>query len=310
MAAVLAGFQGEDDTVARKAALFAYLDTTLGAARLLAELELPETLPELWNVKPVALPKHVWMYWHDGWDAAPAVAKLCLASWRLRNPQYEVHALDHASLAQFLSNPPTQAYSSKLNGLANRVRLKLLRTHGGVWADATLFCGQKLDAWLPMLMPPSRFFAFSAPGADRIVATWFLASLARAPLIKAWERMFSAYFEALESEHRWIHAYFALSYILEYTVTRHAGLAALFARMPKVPMPESGKAAALAGLKESGAALDPEQCAAIAATLKTSTVQKLTWKGAMRAGAPVAAQVLELLRENLEDLSSPVYGGR
>jgi hypothetical protein len=255
-------------------------------------------------VEPVRIPKHIWLYWHDGWDGAPEIARLCLRSWRERNPGHEVHALDHASLPAFLPKAPAHKGASKLNGFANRVRLKLLRSHGGVWADATLYCAQPLDAWLPMLVPMSRMFAFAAPAPDRIVATWFLASMPHAPLMRAWERVLAAYYESVESERRWIHAYFVMAYILEYVTERHPALRAVWETMPKVPAPESGRIAVLASLKEEGMpadhALSPAQCRLAAETLKTVALQKLTWKGAVRDGVPAAAQVLEILNADLD----------
>lgn len=292
------------DTAARKAELFAYLDDAVGAGALLAEIALQKPVPALCHVEPVRLPRHVWLYWHDGWEAAPEIVKLCLRSWQERNPQHEVHALDWASLPQFLPKPPVHKHASKLNGLANRVRLKLLRTHGGVWADATLFCTQPLDAWLPMLMPMARMFAFASPAPDRIVATWFLASMPHAPLMRAWERVYAAYFDKLESEGRWIHAYFAMAYILEYIAARHPELHSVWEAMPKVPAPESGRVATIASLREEGMpqthALSPEQRREIAQTLKSVVMQKLTWKGAVRDKTPAAAQVLEILKAELD----------
>src|SRR5262249_27044921 len=33
-----------------------------------------------------ALPRKIWMYWHQGWERAPFVVRECLKSWMLRNP--------------------------------------------------------------------------------------------------------------------------------------------------------------------------------------------------------------------------------
>src|ERR1700733_6707710 len=89
---------------------------------------------------PAPVSRTIWMYWHDGWDKAPEICHLCLQSWRQRNPGYEVHALDLETLKTVLDDPPRQKDMAFVRGYANRVRLRLLRTHGGVWADATNFC--------------------------------------------------------------------------------------------------------------------------------------------------------------------------
>jgi mannosyltransferase OCH1-like enzyme len=46
--------------------------------------------------------------------------------------------------------------------VAALARLCLLRTHGGVWVDATVFCRRPLDEWLPE-HAASGFFAFANP---------------------------------------------------------------------------------------------------------------------------------------------------
>lgn len=59
--------------------------------------------------------------------------------------------------------------------ISNLGRLVLLRKFGGVWADATLFCRQPLDVWLPDRMD-SGFFAFRNPSRDRLMSNWFIAA--------------------------------------------------------------------------------------------------------------------------------------
>ena len=58
---------------------------------------------------------------------------------------------------------------------ANMIRLKLLLEHGGVWADATLFCNQPLDEWIDEATR-SGAFMFDNPGPDREIANWFIAA--------------------------------------------------------------------------------------------------------------------------------------
>ena len=66
---------------------------------------------------------------------------------------------------------------------ANGVRLSLLDTHGGVWADATTWCRTPLSEWVTPM--PAEFFAFSLSGPDRMMANWFLASEAGTHVVKA-----------------------------------------------------------------------------------------------------------------------------
>jgi hypothetical protein len=73
------------------------------------------------------------------------------------------------------------------------VRLELLRRYGGVWADATLYCWQPLDSWLPQHLDTG-FFAFRDPGPDRMAASWLLASTPDCPLLVKHSDAFIALF--------------------------------------------------------------------------------------------------------------------
>ncbi len=281
-----------------KEELLGYYDGPLEAGRAMAAL-LPSLAPP---AAPCVLPRQIWMYWHDGWDDAPEVAKLCLRSWRQRNPGYEIRALDYASLGQVFDDPPVHRGASKLSGFANRVRLRLLRTHGGIWADATNFCLRPVDGWIHERVAPAHFFAYVLPNAERPIATWFLAACPRAPMAAAWEEMVSLYFERIEAEGRQVHAYFYMPYIFEFAVFGNAQLRAQWDAMPKVPVADTGLVAQIAGLQKTdapSASLVRAKRKRIALALAETPMQKLTWKGQVKENTPVALEVLDMLRDNL-----------
>jgi hypothetical protein len=68
-------------------------------------------------------------------------------------------------------------------------RLCLLRQHGGVWADATVFCAWPLERWLPEYMTAG-FFAFRNPEKDRLMSNWFLAADRENLLLRELQRAF------------------------------------------------------------------------------------------------------------------------
>jgi hypothetical protein len=168
----LRAFRREKNT-RLKAGLLDYLEGPMNAGRVIADMALTEP------TEPAVLPRHIWMYWHDGWENAPDIARLCRQSWIERNPGYEVHALDYGSLSGFLRDPLVHYEATKLNNFANQARLRLLRTHGGVWADATNFCTRPIDPWIADKVSAARLFAFTLPNAERPIATWFLAATLR-----------------------------------------------------------------------------------------------------------------------------------
>ena len=125
----------------------------------------------------VAIPRIVWLLWFQGLDRAPHVVRKCHESWLVRNPGWRVVLLDESTLPGFgtinYSSETVRAVPPTMR--SDLVRLDLLAHHGGVWADATCLCVHSLDDWLPKYMR-SGFFAFSRPGRDRLLASWFLAA--------------------------------------------------------------------------------------------------------------------------------------
>lgn len=120
----------------------------------------------------------VWMYWQQGEEHAPALVQLCVASWRLRNPEWRVVVLDEHSMVEAANVRAVTSLDRAdltVQKISDLARVCLLREHGGVWADATVFCRTPLDEWLPECAA-SDFFAFANPGVDRLMASWFLAA--------------------------------------------------------------------------------------------------------------------------------------
>ena len=132
-------------------------------------------------------PKLIWFLWLQGLNEAPEIVRLCLDSWRRCNPGWEVRTLDRAGLDRLIDLsviPAASLESASPQALSDIARVRLLAAHGGVWADASAFCVQPLDDWIWSELGGG-FFAFSAPGRDRLISSWFLASAAGGPLISA-----------------------------------------------------------------------------------------------------------------------------
>lgn len=183
-----------------------------GRLRRLAQALRPAPAP----APEPALPKIIWMLWHQGWDKAPAIAHAARRNWARCNPGWELRALDQASLAAFLPQATLDFIYGKpkeQESMANLVRMELLYRHGGVWADATAFCMRPLDDWLPAAMPTG-FFAFDRPGPDRMLATWFLAAQPQNTVVGLWRLAMNAYWQGRDARHVyfWMHGLFAHCY--------------------------------------------------------------------------------------------------
>jgi hypothetical protein len=123
--------------------------------------------------------KTIWTLWHQGYAAAPLLVKQCIDSWRRFNPDFEVRVLDATTLPQYtqlLADIDLQRPDITVQKVAALTRLALLRTYGGVWADATVHCAAPLHQWLPEYVDDVGFFAFRNPGRDRLISNWFIAA--------------------------------------------------------------------------------------------------------------------------------------
>ena len=141
------------------------------------------------------IPKIIWLLWYQGISEAPFVVKRCVDSWINKNPGWDVVVLNEKNIGQYIN---TDSQLEKLTSLpltkqSNLVRLILLSEYGGIWADATTFCTRPLDDWIYEHIE-SGFFAFSNPGKDRLLATWFLACEKGCAIIPKWRDQYVSFF--------------------------------------------------------------------------------------------------------------------
>ena len=213
------------------------------------------------------MPKTIWFLWFQGLDNAPFVVRKCHESWVARNPGWRVATLDEATLPSVASVNYSAGNIGKLPPQARSdvVRLDLLSHHGGVWADATCFCVQPLDDWLPPNLG-SGFFAFHRPQPSRMISSWFLAaeqgnvlasrmfecmlaywgdhtfhSAQRPLLVKALSRLLRGsartrglWFSPVVRDLLGVSPYYAIMYMFEKLVNEDPGCARIWADTPKI----------------------------------------------------------------------------
>lgn len=142
------------------------------------------------------LPKIIWMYWDQGELKAPFLVRSCIDSWRRENPGWDLRVLDDSVWSDFEALSWLREKADiGVQHRSDLLRLHLLMTVGGVWADATLFCNQPLDAWLPDYYQ-DHFFAFTSTKKDREASNWFLAGCGKSQLLESWHRKVFAFWIA------------------------------------------------------------------------------------------------------------------
>ncbi len=137
-------------------------------------------------------PRTIWMFWRQGWDAAPELVRRCLRSWEYHNPGWTIRALDAETLPAYVDLSDFSAAPERdftVQTLSDLLRLSLMSTHGGVWADATCFCRRPLDEWLFGHLD-SGFFSFERDGRP---INWFMAAVPGNRAVHTWLREARAY---------------------------------------------------------------------------------------------------------------------
>jgi len=155
----------------------------------------------------------IWMLWLQGWASAPELAQSARQSWQKCNPGWTVQALDaQSAIRAFGDSPPETLLRSDLprETYSDVLRVELLARFGGVWADATTICGKPLDDWLPLHEAPRGYFAFSRPGPDRIIASWFMSAKVGDYLITRLRDAVRAYWHGRteRDDYFWLHGIF------------------------------------------------------------------------------------------------------
>lgn len=135
--------------------------------------------------------KIIWTLWFQGEDVAPFLVKESIRVWREKNPDFELKVLTNENLHEYMDfSKEDVLWITKLDYAprSDLIRLYLLSRYGGVWADPTTLCMKPLSQWLDL--GDAGFFAFSKPGFDREISSWFMASEKNGYIIT---RMYESY---------------------------------------------------------------------------------------------------------------------
>lgn len=124
------------------------------------------------------LPKHIWLWWEQGWEQAPFICSITKKTFQKLNPEFNINLVSKINLGDYLEN---YEWIFQCEGPAFRadiIRLLLLQKYGGVYADAATFCCVKLIDFIKEISF-DQFWAFDIktfnklPNDRRTVASWF-----------------------------------------------------------------------------------------------------------------------------------------
>ena len=143
--------------------------------------------------------KKIWILWFQGFDKAPHIVIQCLRSWKKENDKdWEIIELSESNIGRYISNEKVMNYcynkSITKAAMSDIIRIELLKTHGGLWVDATTFCNKSLNSWLSEYIQTG-FFAFSMNDGGRIISSWFLYADEYNYIIEKWHQAAIHYVE-------------------------------------------------------------------------------------------------------------------
>jgi len=154
--------------------------------------------------------KTIFILWFQGFDNSPDIVKKCVKSWKYYNPDWEIILLNNHNLNKYINLDDYLDISKKKIEkchLSDLIRVMLLKKYGGLWVDATTFCNQSLNDWLPNYINEG-FFAFDKPGPDRLISNWFLYSEKDHYIITEWSNSTLQYYKINDKAHTYfIHHY-------------------------------------------------------------------------------------------------------
>lgn len=164
--------------------------------------------PTLPDAPPAEIPRIIWMFWAQGTEEMPELARICLQQWQKLHPDWDIRVLDAQTMSDFVDTMDIDPESFGWTKFSDVLRLRLLEKYGGVWADASTFPHRPLDDWLEPLSW-NGFFAFSSPAPDRLIENWLIASAPAHPVVGALERGFASLL--LNTDPNFL-MYFAINY--------------------------------------------------------------------------------------------------
>ena len=145
------------------------------------------------------IPNHVWMLCDKGWDKAPPLQAMCLRSFKRHNPDYAIHALDLAEAEYLIRRPhyyPDSIWQrASIQTKSDIIRLELLSSTGGVWADDNVYCNKPLSNWVNTVgleKSPAGLFAYEktrdAVHEEMIpwISAWFMIATNNSRFVRTW----------------------------------------------------------------------------------------------------------------------------
>lgn len=242
-----------------------------------------------------AIPRTIWSLWSEGRERAPELSNRCFNAWENLNPGWKLNVLDSAQALEIVGHLPDHVRHLPIQALSDIIRIHLLKQHGGIWVDATVWPTSPLERWLDDARPTG-FFAFERPGPDRPISSWFLCAPPGHSLITTWAEAVNTFWQRERSPiasqngrpvipadpaasvaperngDSGAYPYFWFHYLFGYCLDAHSTFRETWQNSPKLP------AAPAHILQRKCAELLRAHPAQIRLAAEASVMQKLDWR--------------------------------
>ncbi len=120
------------------------------------------------------IPKHIWVFWGQGWENSPPIVKACRRQLEEMAQGFDIQFLDCRSLDQYTQIPDVVRTHLQNNPttFSDLVRCALLYQYGGVWLDATCYVTQPFMKLYDVIS--GSYFSYTR--IDKLLSTWLMAS--------------------------------------------------------------------------------------------------------------------------------------
>ncbi|WP_314063268.1 capsular polysaccharide synthesis protein [uncultured Abiotrophia sp.] len=151
--------------------------------------------------------RNVFVLWWDGFDKAPPVVKQCMASIEKHYQGYNVIKIDHSNFMVYtqLDQEILEGFETgkiSIQTFSDVLRFNLLKLHGGIWMDATLFFAKPLDmmsyleqqSFVSVEFSSSRSF-YEYKGQQCTWSGFLVASRRHGKLVTVMDYIFESYYK-------------------------------------------------------------------------------------------------------------------
>jgi hypothetical protein len=201
------------------------------------------------------LSKNIFLLWLQGWDKSKWINKQVAKSWEINNPEWKIHYIDLENLKNYVDDID-YIYDINKNispqAKSDIIRLSLLKSYGGVWADATLLCMQPLNNWVYEAIQPSGLWMYHGHGGgmskETGPASWFIVSEQNGYIINKWKYECDNYWK----NNNFAHDYFWMDFLFKKLFENDKIFEELWLKVPYLYCESDGQSHTLARYKMDG----------------------------------------------------------